>query len=345
MLTSLILITLVGNSQVVSADITKLCETYMISNVVKGMSVVVMRDDQVTFAKGFGFADEANNRTASQDTIYRLGSVSKPVASAAALMLVEGGRLDLDKDIRSYVPEFPKKQWPISARQIMTHSSGIRHYALGEPKVYKAYTSLEALNLFSKSDLLFEPGTKYSYSTHAFTLLAAAMEKVSGRDFPSIIETMTSKVGAQTLKCEDLSKVPSDRSKLYSAGSNAIIKESLPPENNSWKYAGGGLESSAIDLARFASAYRSGKLVSSAMVKESWTRQASAPGTARGLGWSLNGDDYAEHSGSQQGSRSHLRIYRKSNLIIVILTNTDSNKNSPAQLTAQIADLLLAARR
>jgi len=318
------------------ADIDKLCETFMSENHVVGMSVAVIANDRLVYAKGYGDAD-SKGRRASDKTIYRLGSVSKPVAAAAAMRLAEAKKLDIDADIRKYAPEFPQKKWPVTARQIMAHVSGIRHYLPGsESGITKTYTSSEAINLFAANDLLFEPGTKRSYSTHAFTVLARAIEVAGGSPFPEQVGVIAKLAQAPTLKCEILTTVPADRSKLFAMNAQGVRSEYPIPENNSWKYAGGGLESSAPDLARFGSAMLNGRILKRETVNEVWKSHDEIGDRDAGLGWFLIGDEQAEHGGSQQGCRAHLRIFRKAGVVVAVLTNTSSSKNNPSALTQAI---------
>lgn len=316
-----------------------LCEKFLAENQVIGFSAAVMKDGKVLFSQGFGWADSARRMKASEKTIYRLGSISKPVTATAALALWQDGKLNLDADLRTIVPEIKGYEWAVTPRQIMTHTSGIRHYTLtSETGITKEMTSGEAIGLFVKSPLLFPPGTKRSYSTHAWTVLAAAMERREGKRLAEIVSQRVSKpAGAKTLACEDRTKPNTNRTELYAfAGKEA--KVSRPIENNSWKYAGGGMESTALDLARFCDAFRRGKIVRPETVKEMWRVQDGLP-EPMGLGWMLPGNGQAIHGGAQQGCRCHARIDQKTGLVVVVMTNSNPAQNSPPALT----DLILKA--
>lgn len=316
------------------------CQTFMSQSQVVGMSVAIIKNDQVVFSRGYGDAS-IGERKASEKTIYRLGSVSKPVTAVIAMSLVESGKLDLDSDIRKWAPEFPEKGDRVTARHILTHTSGIRHYAGGnEAGITKTYTQADAIKLFGNSDLLFRPGTKRSYSTHAFTVLARALEVAGGTSFEKQVDEIARRGKAATLKCERLDQIPGDRSKLYGYDSVGKPTEYKVPENNSWKFAGGGMESSAPDLATFANNLLLGRILPAKAVAEMWRPQDTLDNRASGLGWFLVAEEQAEHGGSQQGCRAHLRIFRKSGIVIAVLTNTSSQRNSPATLTTDLGRLI-----
>ncbi|MEK7759710.1 MAG: serine hydrolase domain-containing protein, partial [Pseudomonadota bacterium] len=81
---------------------------------VPALSIALVDDQQLVWAEGFGFADLENQVAVKPDTRFRIGTASKAITSAALGLLMEKGRLDLDKEIQTYVPEFPKKEWPVT---------------------------------------------------------------------------------------------------------------------------------------------------------------------------------------------------------------------------------------
>ena len=92
-----------------------------------GLSVAFMKDDFV-WAQGYGFADLENQVPVTEKSAYRLASVTKPMTATAIMQLVEKGKIDLDAEVQTYVPYFPRKQWTITVRQLLGHLGGISHY-------------------------------------------------------------------------------------------------------------------------------------------------------------------------------------------------------------------------
>src|SRR5229473_521372 len=99
---------------------------FMASTHAPGLSVAVVEHGEYEWAQGFGFADLENSVPASEHTLFRMASISKPLTATAAMQLVELGRLDLDAPVQKYCPSFPEKPWPISTRQVLGHLGGIR---------------------------------------------------------------------------------------------------------------------------------------------------------------------------------------------------------------------------
>ncbi len=151
---------------------------------IPGMSAAIVTDHQVRWSNGFGFSDLENFVPAKASTVYRLGSISKPITAVAAMQLVEQGKLDLDAPVQRYIPSFPQKPWPLTARHLISHIGGVRHYRGDEINLAKQYHSLtEGLSIFKDDSLLFQPGTRYSYSTYGYNLLGVAVEGASGTSF------------------------------------------------------------------------------------------------------------------------------------------------------------------
>jgi len=97
---------------------------FMVSTHVPGVSVAVVENGQYEWAQGFGFADLENSVPASEHSLFRLGSISKPLTATAAMQLWERGKLDLDVPVQKYCPAFPQKPWAIATRQVLGHLGG-----------------------------------------------------------------------------------------------------------------------------------------------------------------------------------------------------------------------------
>ena len=313
-------------------------DAYVAKNRVVGASVAILERDGTLFATGSGFQDREANSRATGNTVYRLASISKPVTTVAALQLVEQNKLSLFADVRKAVPEWPDKGVAITLRHLLTHSSGIRHYVPSNlDRYFERFTVARSLDVFKADPLLFAPGTKTSYSTHAFSLVACMVEKGSGQAFSAYIRDHVSlPSGAKTLALEDRSKPLAARTKLYSQapiGQSTLEKRE---EDLSWKSGGGGMESSAADLARFGMAALEGKLLGKQLTDFMFQNQiVDGLNTARGLGWSLPGGNPA-HSGAQQGCLTLLATDRKAGRVWVVMTNT-GGRHPIAELAASVA--------
>jgi CubicO group peptidase (beta-lactamase class C family) len=152
------------------------------------LSVAVMKDDFV-WSRGFGLADVENRVPATAESSYRLASVTKPMTAVAVLKLAEEGRIDLDAEVQKYVPSFPRKQWPVTVRELLAHLGGISHYRdlAAESHFREPKNTAEALAVFRDFDLVAEPGTRFNYSSYGYVLLGAVIESAAGKPYADVM--------------------------------------------------------------------------------------------------------------------------------------------------------------
>ena len=181
---------------------------------IPGLTAAVSRGE-VLWTRAFGEADVENHVPATPETVFRLASLSKPITAVAVMQLAEKGRLDLDADVRRYVAGFPRKPWPITSRQLLSHLGGIRHYRDGEWSSVKRYVSvLDGLDLFKDDPLEHEPGSRYLYSTHGYSLLGAVVEAVAGRPLlEQLREAVFSLAGMASARDDDSRELQSGRAR------------------------------------------------------------------------------------------------------------------------------------
>ena len=213
--------------------------------------MAVVAHGHLVWSEGFGFADLESGMRATGSTIYRIGSVSKPVVGTALMQLVEQGKMDLDAELQTYVPEFPRKRWPLTIRHLVTHTSGIRHYAGDEFASMKRYNDLlSPIEIFAADPLLFEPGTRYSYSTYGFNLVANVVENVGGMPMADYMARYVYEPAwMNNTAMEDQREIQLGRAKWYETDrSGAWVN--APYADLSNKYSGGGITSTVEDLCR-----------------------------------------------------------------------------------------------
>ncbi len=154
-----------------------------------GVSVAVGVRGDLVWAEGYGWADLEQRVPVKPDTRFRIGTASVALTAAGVGVLLEQNRLSLDENIRTYVPEFPAKPWPVTLRQLMAHTAGIRNDGGDEGPLYgrRCVRPVEALDAFADRDLLFEPGTQTRYSSFGWILVSAAVEAAAGEPFLSFM--------------------------------------------------------------------------------------------------------------------------------------------------------------
>jgi serine beta-lactamase-like protein LACTB len=312
---------------------------------VPGMSVAVATGGRLQWSSGYGLADVENKVAAKSSTVYRLGSISKPITAVAVLQLAERGKLDLDAAVQKYVPSFPEKPWPITIRQLLGHLGGIRHYRnMAEMNSTRHYNNmLEPLRIFENDPLVAEPGTRFSYSTYGYVLLGAVVEAASGTRFTDYIrENIFRPAGMDNIQPDDVYAIIPHRARGYRISSGGKLQNCALADTSN-KIPGGGLSSTAADLVKFAIATRDDVLLKPETVTLMFTPQKLRNGrkTKYGMGWYVIDADrtkHVYHSGGQQGVSTDLVMLPREGAIVAVMCNLERATLSP--LCAKILGIL-----
>jgi len=302
-----------------------------------GLAIGIIQHGHIVYTKGYGLADREKNVPVTTETMFRWASCSKPLAAVAALQLAEKGQLDLDADVRKYVPEFPDKGVKITTRELLCHQSGIVHYANGQVIVtQKKYAAphpftdpVNGLDKFKESPLLFNPGEKFSYTSYGYLLLSAVVERAGKEKFDAQVQERIAKpLGLASLQPDyHWATIPARAAGYILEG--AQVKRSIDTDQ-SWKWGAGAYISTVGDFAGFAAGLLHGNLVSKVTEKEMWTPQKTSDGkpTDFGLGFEVQVNPAgqlikAAHDGKQEKTRTRFVIYPGRDDGVVVMTNSE----------------------
>jgi len=313
---------------------------------IPGISVAIATDSRLSWSAGFGMADVENFVPAKGSMVHRLGSISKPITAVAVMQLVEKGKLDLDAPIQKYVPSFPQKPWPITARLLLGHLSGIRHYrGAEEMNSTRHYDDrLTPLQIFQSDPLLFEPGAKYSYTTYGFNLLGAAVQGASDMRFVDYLRRYVFEpAGMDRIRPDDVYTIIPNRARGYRKTPSGELQNCALADTSN-KIPGGGLTSTPEDLVKLALAVNAGVLLKKETVELMFTRQKTRDGktTSYRLGWAINefqGKRRAGHGGGQQGTSTNLSLVPSAGFAVAIMANLEGA--ALGRLTDQITEIAL----
>src|SRR5713101_7434714 len=317
------------------AQIEKAVSAFMTANSVPGISVAVVQKGQPVWSAGFGMSDLEDFSPATSSTLYRLGSISKPITAVAILQLFERGKLDLDAPVQKYCPSFPQKDSPITSRQLLAHLGGIRHYNkdgkgdVPEDSARHFATMEESLQLFASDPLLSKPGTQFHYSTYGYTLLGCVLEGAASQKYVDFVrENVFRPAAMDHTQADDFFAVVPHRTRWYHRDKTGAVRNAGVLDS-SYKIPGGGLISSADDMASFEAAILAGKLLKAATQEMMLTRQHTADGkfTAYALGWGVSdkfGLHLIGHNGSQQGTSTAILLAPQKTAAVVVLANMDN---------------------
>jgi len=297
-----------------------------------GAAVGIIQDGADVYASGFGLADREKKSKATSHTVFNWASNSKPLATVAAMQLVEQGKLDLDADVRKYVPEFPARDRSITTRLLLCHVSGIPHYSNGKVIAAKNWPfqnedddPLGSLARFVESPLLFAPGERLSYSSYAYVLLSAVIQRAGGEPFPiQLRKRIAGPVGMKSLQWDTASTGQPHWAVGYvrSRTKEVVVAKE---EAHAWKHGAGGFKSNVRDFAVFAAALMEPKLLKKETLEEMWTNQKTNDGKAinYGLGFVVqrSRELTVSHGGSQPETKTQLVVEPKRRRGVVVMSN------------------------
>jgi serine beta-lactamase-like protein LACTB, mitochondrial len=315
-----------------------LSEYIKIKNV-PSISAGLLQDGRIVWQRTTGFSDLESNIETNKHSVYRIASISKSITAVAILQLWEKGLIGLDKDVRSYLPDFPEKKWKFTIRQLLNHTSGIRNYKEGEFDSKKFYSSIdEAIKVFEYDSLNFEPGTKYEYTSLDYMLIAAIIEKVTKTSFDDYLKNNVFLPAEMKLtRIDNQREIIPNRVRGYEKNAERkFINAPLADLSN--KVAGGGLLSTVEDLLQFSNALLENRLLKRSTM-EMMTRKTKLKNGKEidyGLGFSLEYESdtlkYISHMGAGTGFSSMLIINPKlKNASVTLINIRDRNLNIPAK--------------
>jgi serine beta-lactamase-like protein LACTB, mitochondrial len=302
-----------------------------------GLSVAVGVGGDIVWAEGFGWADLDRRVPVGPDTKFRIGTASTALTSAAAGLLLEQGRLNLDAVIQTYVPAFPEKQWPVTLRQVMGHVAGVRNDGGDEGPLLsrRCERTVDALESFGDRPLLFEPGTRYSYSSYSWILVSAAVEAAAGEALvPFMQKHVFDPLGMADTIADSAPAPIANRATSYFPRFAADPRYGLHlmrPIDYSC-YAGSSVFlSTPSDLVRFGMAINGSKLLQPATVQLLQTSQRLGSGeeTGYGLGWdvetvTISGEEtrWVGHEGTSLGGMvASLMTFPRLGIVVAVTSN------------------------
>ncbi len=346
-----------GDYQALQRYLEELIPYRMREHQVTGLSIALVDDQRIVWARGFGFADREHQVAATPDTLYRAGSISKLFTDTLAMQLAEQGRLDIDQSLQTYLPQFSIKSrtpeaGPITLRSLMTHHSGLPSDRLRgmwnehpEP-----FTGLAAA--LRDEYVAYPPNLILSYSNLGLSLLGHAVAAAAGEDFAALAERSLLRPLGMTHSSFS-TRIEGPQAALpYSEGR-------LGSETGLRDVPAGGLNTSVNDLSRFMQmVFADGQSQGKAIIAPSTLAEMLRPQNATvaldqdlrvGLGWFLSpanggGERQAMHDGGTQHYRSALIILPDRKLGVAVMANSPSADAFIHGLAQNALDLALEVK-
>lgn len=313
------------------------------------ISAAVSIDGQLIWAGASGWSDISNRLPVTTNTQFRIGSTSKALTATALARMFDKNMIDLDNKISAYM-SLPNNAWRrITSRQLASHTSGLPHYKentdyLGLYRTIALSTRYEhvenSLSIFDGSDLLFESGIQFSYSTFGTVLLSAVMENAANTPYLDIMKKQVFAPLNMNATMAEFQGENSDRlAKFY--WNNKGRTNSVRPWRDvdlSHRLAGGGFISTSSDLAKMGNAFLNDEFISEKTRNIFWTPQILPDGseTPNGyaLGWRIWTSDIgknigvitvANHGGVSRGAQSWLMVIPEYNMSVAVNINSNTH--------------------
>ncbi|OKP86104.1 hypothetical protein A3844_01280 [Paenibacillus helianthi] len=319
-----------------------------------GASVVMVKDGQVVLSKGYGYADVEQQIPVSPDTVMEWGSISKLTVWTSVMQLEEQGEIDLNEDIRNYLPEnfLTKLKYddPITMLNLMNHNAGFEEYmfdmAYQSPEEVR---SLEEGLKLAQPAQIYRPGEAVAYSNYGNSLAAYIVERISGQPYREyvqqhIFDPLGMKDSIAYSVVEERPELLKHKAKGYFFEGKGSFRQ------GSWNYMSmypnGGNNGTAEDLAKFAMAFLPAAGEQSPlfekpetlgkMLTQSYASAEGMPGNAHGF-WEYPGRHRTlGHGGNTIAFATNLQIVPEDRFAIVIMTNQASESNIVHGLTKAI---------
>jgi CubicO group peptidase (beta-lactamase class C family) len=322
---------------------------------IPGISIAIVDEGHIVYAKGFGTIDLAADRRPSADTQYRLASVSKPLTAAGVFQLVQDGKVTLDEPARQYCPELIALRGTPTVRQFLLHQSGMRHTTDREDvTIAGTFPRLgAALANIVREPLRFPPGTKTQYTSWGYTVLGCVIEGASGRSYADFMRDRIFTPAGMTATTFDY---PGYSSPTFSPGYRRGLIYGLRPSlvvDTRFKTPASGIISTVDDLARFVMAIFNRKLVTEAAANEMFSIRPDGEGRAVfTAGWSVDSTGLSkggktaygqafDFNGSMEGATAYLDLMPARRYAIALLANRERSVLQVQPIVADVRRLVL----
>lgn len=296
-----------------------------------GLAVAVLRDGQIVKTAAHGLADLELDVPVTTKTVFQIQSITKTFTSAAILLLAEEGKLALADPVSRHLEGTPDSWKDITIRHLLNHTSGIKDF-INEPtaSLRLDVTEEEVLRATAPRPLNFATGERYAYSNTNYHLLAMIIRKLTGQWYGDFLrERLFTPLGMADTRVVSLSDLIPGRASGYFWTGQGYRKGEFVAESI-LSYGGGGILSTAPDLALWARAIMTGNLLKPETLADAWTpaRFNNGGTSGYGLGWGIgtvNGHREISHSGGHAtGFTSFLGLYPEDRLAVVVLLNRGS---------------------
>lgn len=323
-----------------------LLQSYYKAGAFQGGGVGFATAGEIVWSKAIGMANAETEAPFTIETPTRIASIAKPMTAIAIMQFVEAGKLNLDKPIQTYIPDYPEKKEGIqTTRQYLNHTSGTGHYKNGkEANNMKHYNSLkDAVEVFKDRKLVGKPGEVYNYTSYGYVVLGRIIESVSGLSYGEYMHNnIWQPAGMTNTGVEPFEQPKANRTECYSKGKKGFNLETRTDVSD--RIPGGGLYSTVTDVLKFGMAVLENKLIKPETLRLMLdAKSLKKEGNAYVLGWYHYGEnakigEVFGHSGGQIGCSAQLLILPEIESVTFAACNTSGAGQEVFQMVFQLFD-------
>jgi CubicO group peptidase (beta-lactamase class C family) len=313
-------------ARIAAADrVSDFVNAYLKKKQVPGCAVMVRHNGKVVLLRGYGIANLEHGVRVTPQTVFQSGSIGKQFTAMAIMILIEEKKLALEDPISKYL-DVPENWSAIRVRHLLTHTSGLGDYPESF-SLQRDYTEDQLLKMVTAQPLAFAPGEKWSYSNFGYVTLGILIHKVSSEFWGDLLQQhVFAPLGMKHTRVISESDIIPNRAAGYELKNGTLKNQQWvsPGVNNT---ADGSLYFTVEDLATWAEALETRKLISGASYEQMWTPVTLNNGTIApyGFGWGTSKTDFGrrvlEHGGAWQGFASYIALYPDDRLNVAVLCN------------------------
>lgn len=315
-----------------------------------GAALAVIHDGRIVYERGYGRANLEHEVAITPETVFYVGSVSKQFAAAAVALLARQGALSLDDDVRRHVPELPDYGRPITLRNLIHHTSGLRDYLalrdIAGESPDAVFDDRDVLALLTRQQALnFPPGSQHLYSNSGYFLLSVVVRRVAGKSLRQFAaENIFLPLGMKTAQFRD------DHRMLIPQRADGYAPlprgEGFRLSNPNFDVVGaGGVFMTVRDFLAWDENFHAPKVGDAAFITQLLTPGKLSDGQVLAYAFGLmvgtfRGQPIVEHSGAYGGFRAHVLRFPAQRFSVACFTNLATME--PGQLARRVATLYIA---
>ncbi|XLZ68044.1 serine hydrolase domain-containing protein [Massilia sp. SR12] len=326
---------------------------------IPGLQLAVIKDDRIVLSESYGMANVENKVPATRTIRFPLNSATKAFTGVAMMQLAEAGQVDLDTPVSRYLDDLPPAWRDIRVRQLLAHTSGLPDIVNQQGDV-EGGSEASAWKVARARPVAAPPGQQFDYNQTNYALLAQIISKQSRMPYERFITERQFAVARMPLSTfgDSYDLVP-NAATIYAYAPRGTSAPDDGTRLSRWIYAipyglwaGGGIQTTADEVAHWLIALSKGRLVSQASLQRMWTPEKLNSGANGewGAGWPVLRTTPELQVASIGGARAAFIVYPEQRLAVVVLTNlagahpqrfipriADFYKSAPGQATAATA--------